>query len=78
MFMCDHPELIQLREGFLAKLYSDLPEIKGKCSMSWGFFHELLSRREITPLLAKPVYDVLKIYDTTPMLCVNTPTGAVP
>jgi hypothetical protein len=60
MFMCDHPELIQLREVFLAKLYSDLPEIKGKCSTPWGFFRELLSRREITPLPC-PVVDIMML-----------------
>jgi hypothetical protein len=78
MFVCDHPELMQLREVFLTKLYHDLLDIRGKCSTPWAFFRELLPRREITSLLAKLAYNVLKIYDRIPMLCVNAPTGAVP
>jgi hypothetical protein len=69
---------MQLREVFLTKLYRDLPEIRGKCSTPWVFFRELLPRRENIPLLAKLAYDVLKIYDRIPMLCVNAPTGVVP
>ncbi|KAJ7689920.1 hypothetical protein B0H17DRAFT_1291367 [Mycena rosella] len=69
MFVCDHPNLMQLREIFLAKLYKDLPAIRGKCSTPWEFFRELLAHREITPLLAKLAHDVLKIFDATPMLC---------
>ncbi|KAJ6479792.1 hypothetical protein C8R45DRAFT_758449, partial [Mycena sanguinolenta] len=66
MFMCIHRELIKLREIFLVKLYADLPDVKGKFSTPWEFFRELLSRREITPLLAKLAYDVLKIYASEP------------
>jgi hypothetical protein len=37
------------------------------------FFRDILPQREITPLLAKLAYDVLKIFDATPMLCVEAP-----
>ncbi|KAJ7883711.1 hypothetical protein B0H14DRAFT_2339414 [Mycena olivaceomarginata] len=78
MFVCDHPALMQIREVFLRKLYSDVPEIQGRCTTPWGFFRELLPRREITPLLAKLAYDVQKVFDATPMLFVSPPAGAAP
>ncbi|KAJ7043799.1 hypothetical protein C8F04DRAFT_899217, partial [Mycena alexandri] len=68
MFLCNHPELIHLRELFLQKLYTELPDVRGKSSTPWGFFRDLLPRREITPLLAKLAYNVQTIYDGTPML----------
>ncbi|KAJ7090739.1 hypothetical protein B0H15DRAFT_778739 [Mycena belliarum] len=67
MFMCDHPELMQLREVFLSKLYAEVPEIKGQFSNPVAFFAGVLHRREITPVLAKLAFDVLKVYDATPM-----------
>ncbi|KAJ7502339.1 hypothetical protein B0H11DRAFT_1690324, partial [Mycena galericulata] len=66
MFMCDHPPLLQLRETFLTKLYTEVPGIKGQFKDPISFFAGVLARREITPVLAKLAFDVQKIYDATP------------
>ncbi|KAJ7901565.1 hypothetical protein B0H13DRAFT_2335965 [Mycena leptocephala] len=63
--MCDHPPLTLLREVFLKKLYTEISGIKGKFTDPVGFFRGVLARREITPVLAKPAFDALKIYDAT-------------
>lgn len=73
LFICDHEDLMQLREFFLTKLYAEIPEIKVRFTNAMDFFRVILSRREITPLLAKLAFDVLKIYDATPMLLVSPP-----
>ncbi|KAJ7029200.1 hypothetical protein C8F04DRAFT_1265265 [Mycena alexandri] len=73
MFMCDHWPLVQLREVFLTKLYTEVPDIRGKFTDPVGFFAGVLAQREITPVLAKLAFDVLKIYDATPMLLVDPP-----
>ncbi|KAJ7138221.1 hypothetical protein C8R44DRAFT_728384 [Mycena epipterygia] len=78
MFICNYPDLMTIREVFLRKLYADLPGLKGAPTTPLGFFRDLLPRREITPLLRKLAYDVSKIFDETPMLCINTPLGPVP
>ena len=78
MFVCGQPDLMRIREVFLEKLYKDIPDISRTASSPWGFFRDLLPRREITPLLRKLAHDVLKNFDVTPMLCVNAPPAAVP
>ena len=66
MFMCDHPELMQVREVFLAELYAKIPEFKGAFTQVMPFFKAVLAKREITPGLGKVAFNVLKIYDATP------------
>ncbi|KAJ6460289.1 hypothetical protein C8R45DRAFT_842692 [Mycena sanguinolenta] len=73
MFTCDHPPLVALREAFLQKLYAEVPDIKGKFMSPVEFFAGVLAHREITPVLAKLAFDVLKVYDATPMLIVDPP-----
>jgi hypothetical protein len=75
LFMSDHPPLIQLREVFLTKLYTEVPTIRGQFKDPIGFFAEVLARREITPVLAKLAFDVLKVYDASPMFLVEPPTA---
>ncbi|KAJ7937929.1 hypothetical protein B0H13DRAFT_2302399 [Mycena leptocephala] len=41
---------------------------------AFQIFKGLLSQRAITPLLGKLAYDVLKIFEASPMLLVNEPT----
>jgi hypothetical protein len=55
--------------------YAEIPELDNtldpnNCLKS---FRDILPQREITPLLAKLAYDVFKIFDVTPMLCVEAP-----
>ncbi|KAJ7730688.1 hypothetical protein DFH07DRAFT_723159, partial [Mycena maculata] len=66
MFLCDHPELMQVHESFLEALYAEIPEFKRQFTDVMSFFRAVLARREITPVLAKLAFNVLKIYDATP------------
>ncbi|KAJ7714383.1 hypothetical protein B0H16DRAFT_1742684 [Mycena metata] len=65
MFKCTHPELLRIRQVFLAKLYTEIPELDGTldATNAFKFFHDLLPQRKIAPLLAKLAYDVLKIFE---------------
>ncbi|KAJ7712552.1 hypothetical protein B0H14DRAFT_2414165, partial [Mycena olivaceomarginata] len=63
MFMCEHQDLTDLREIFLSKLYTEIPDVRGQFTDPVGLFKGLLARREITPLLAKLAFDVMKVYD---------------
>ncbi|KAJ7723253.1 hypothetical protein B0H16DRAFT_1334262 [Mycena metata] len=76
MFACQHAELVEIRQVFLEELYDTLPELSGTLDPTdvLKFFRDILPRREITPLLGKLAYDVLKIFDSSPMLCVDAPT----
>ncbi|KAF8198702.1 hypothetical protein K438DRAFT_1583980, partial [Mycena galopus ATCC 62051] len=74
MFMCDHPELMQVREVFLAELYDKIPEFKGAFTDVVTFFKVVLAKREVTPGLGKLAFNVLKIYDAAPMLLLEPPT----
>jgi hypothetical protein len=51
-----------------------LPGITAKFPDALQLFGGLLPRREITPLLGKLAYDVLKIFDSAPILLVQGPT----
>jgi hypothetical protein len=73
MFVCDHPALMEIREIFLVKLYSQLPDIQGTFPSALDFFRGILPRREIAPLLAKLAFDTLKIYDAVEILRVEPP-----
>ncbi|KAJ7731528.1 hypothetical protein B0H16DRAFT_1893334 [Mycena metata] len=65
VFKCTHPELLPIRQVFLAKLYTEIPELDGTldATNAFKFFHDLLPQRKIAPLLAKLAYDVLKIFE---------------
>lgn len=74
MFVCQYNhELLMVRGIFLTELYATLPEMKNLHNDAGLLFRDLLSRREITALLAKLAYDVLRIFDAVPMLLVEPP-----
>ncbi|KAJ6525340.1 hypothetical protein B0H19DRAFT_1276136 [Mycena capillaripes] len=73
LFICDQPELMQVREAFLEEVYTKIPEFKGAFNNAMAFFKAVLARREITPGLGKLAFNVLKIYDATPMLILEPP-----
>ncbi|KAJ7648472.1 hypothetical protein B0H17DRAFT_1215616 [Mycena rosella] len=73
MFMCNHPELMQVCEQFLKALYEEVPEFRGHFTNVMTFFQAVLARREVTPVLAKLAFNVLKIYDAAPMFLVEPP-----
>jgi hypothetical protein len=74
LFICDNPELAQVRERFLTDLYAKIPEFQGALADAMDFFGAVLSKREVTPILAKLAFNVLRIYDATPMLLLDGPT----
>ncbi|KAJ7480647.1 hypothetical protein FB451DRAFT_1030957 [Mycena latifolia] len=78
LFACPHTELQTLRHAFLEKVEAEIAGVVGQAADALELFRVLLPRREITPLLGKLAYDVLKIFDSTPMLLVNEPTPTVP
>ncbi|KAJ7308630.1 hypothetical protein DFH08DRAFT_823917 [Mycena albidolilacea] len=67
---------MQLRGEFLKTLYNEVPSIRGQLTDPTSFFRSVLARRETTPLLAKLAFNVLKIYDATPMLFGRTPNDS--
>ncbi|KAJ7140639.1 hypothetical protein C8R44DRAFT_604833 [Mycena epipterygia] len=75
MFVCDNPELMQVREVFLADLYTKIPQFKGAFTDAMSLFRAVLAKREMTPLLAKLAVNVLKIYDA--MLLLKPPVPVV-
>ncbi|KAJ7824399.1 hypothetical protein B0H14DRAFT_2369655 [Mycena olivaceomarginata] len=75
MFKCPQSELTEIRQAFLEKLDSELPGVVEQYPDELRLFRGLLSKREITPLLAKLAYEVLKIFDSVPMLLLNDPTA---
>jgi hypothetical protein len=75
MFKCPQSELTEVWQAFLEKLDSELPGVAEQYPDELQLFRGLLSKREITPLLAKLAYDVLKTFESVPMLLVNDPTA---
>jgi hypothetical protein len=73
LFICAHPELAQVRERFLTDLYAKIPEFQGAFADAMDFFRAVLSKREVTPILAKLAFNILRIYDATPMLLLDGP-----
>jgi hypothetical protein len=74
MFVCEQPQLIELRQVFTDKVNQELPGLIAQFSESaLQLFKGLLARREITPLLGKLAFDVQKIFDETPLLLVREP-----
>jgi hypothetical protein len=67
---------LQLRGEFLKTLYNEVPSIRGQLTDPTSSFRSVLARREITPLLAMLAFNVLKIYDATPMLFGRTPNDS--
>lgn len=63
---------MQCREKFLNLLYEIKPDLQGKYSEPGLFFRDLSRMRTVTGLLAKLAYEVLGIYDGTPMLVITT------
>ncbi|KAJ7824392.1 hypothetical protein B0H14DRAFT_2369638 [Mycena olivaceomarginata] len=57
MFKCPQSELTEIRQAFLEKLNYELPGVVEQPD-ALQLFRGLLSKREITPLLAKLAYDV--------------------
>ncbi|KAJ7884355.1 hypothetical protein B0H14DRAFT_2339117, partial [Mycena olivaceomarginata] len=53
MFICDQPELMQVREVFLEELYSKVPEFQGAFTDVMTFFKAVLAKREVTPGLGR-------------------------
>ncbi|KAJ7077519.1 hypothetical protein B0H15DRAFT_753475, partial [Mycena belliarum] len=66
MFVCQSPDLVALRSVFLAGIEKLVPGISGEFSDALQMFKGFLSRREITPLLGKLAFDVLKVFDASP------------
>jgi hypothetical protein len=77
MFRCEHAELVPIRQVFLDKLNIELPGFPHQFPDPLQLFRGLLPKREITPLLAKLAYDVLKIFDSVPILLVSEPVPAI-
>jgi hypothetical protein len=56
------------RVGYENSEDKESPKFKGHFTDVITFFRDILARREIILVLAKLAFNVLKIYDTTPML----------
>jgi hypothetical protein len=78
MFICGNVELMRVREVFLAELYTKIPEFKGAFTDGMSMFRAVLAKREVTPILAKLAFNVLRIYEATPMLLLEPPGPAQP
>jgi hypothetical protein len=63
---------------FLAELYTKIPEFKGTFTDGMSMFRAVLAKREVTPILAKLAFNVLRIYEATPMLLLEPPGPAQP
>jgi hypothetical protein len=75
LFICNNPDLVELRRIFTQKVDQELPGLTAQFSQSaLQLFKGLLARREITPLLGKLAFDVQKIFDATAILLVHEPT----
>ncbi|KAJ7150526.1 hypothetical protein C8R43DRAFT_887388 [Mycena crocata] len=73
MFACQHEELKPIRQEFLDKVNAEIPGVVDESLDALQLFRTLLPRREITSLLGKLAYNVLKIFETEPMLVVEEP-----
>jgi hypothetical protein len=78
MFVCQHPELLPIRKTFCENVEALIPDVVSQFPDAFHIFRGLLARREVTPLLGKLVFDVLKISDNKPMLLVSDPQTYVP
>ncbi|KAJ7277018.1 hypothetical protein C8J57DRAFT_1714174 [Mycena rebaudengoi] len=55
LFICNNPELMQVREVFLVDIYAKIPEFQSAFTESMALFRAVLAKREVTPILAKLV-----------------------
>jgi hypothetical protein len=78
MFICDNVELNRVSEVFLAELYTKVPEFQGAFNDGMSMFRAVLAKREVTPILTKVAFNVLRIYDATPMLLLEPPVLVQP
>jgi hypothetical protein len=62
-----------MMKGSKIKVHAEIPGTVDESADPLDLFRQLLPRREITPLLGKLAFDVLKIFDVTPMLLVDEP-----
>ncbi|KAJ3926417.1 MAG: hypothetical protein NXY57DRAFT_905660, partial [Lentinula lateritia] len=60
-------ELIKLRDSFMQKVISELPQYAKSYSNAWMLFRILLAETRITELFAKLAYDVLEVVYNTEM-----------
>jgi hypothetical protein len=66
-------DLVPIRSVFLESIEKIIPGIANQLPDALQTFKGFLARREITPLLGKLAFDVLKTFDASPMLLVNEP-----
>ncbi|KAJ7441369.1 hypothetical protein B0H11DRAFT_1631517, partial [Mycena galericulata] len=66
MFVCQNPDLIPICSLFLENIEKIVPGIANLFPDALQTCKGFLARREITPLLGKLAFDVLKIFDATP------------
>ncbi|KAJ7791164.1 hypothetical protein B0H14DRAFT_2395940 [Mycena olivaceomarginata] len=74
MFVCTAPALVPIRSMFMEDIEKLIPGIANQFPDALQTFRGFLARREITPLLGKLAFDVLSIFEASPMLVVNEPT----
>ncbi|KAJ7440053.1 hypothetical protein B0H11DRAFT_1751065 [Mycena galericulata] len=75
MFVCQNPGLILIPYLFLENIEEIVPGIANLFPDALQAFKGFLAKREITPLVGKLAFDVLKIFDATPMLLVSDPAA---
>jgi hypothetical protein len=66
LFVCTGSRiLILVREAFLVKVQTEVPGcLTWHSGRPLALFHELLQRRQMVPLLAKYVHEVMGLYRT--------------
>jgi hypothetical protein len=62
---------VEVRRAFMTTVLGLVPELTNRHYDPRALFRDLLSRRSITPLLAKFAHDVLEIFYATNMLHMN-------
>ncbi|KAJ7502088.1 hypothetical protein B0H11DRAFT_1713047 [Mycena galericulata] len=77
MFVCQDPDFILICYLFLENIEKIVPGIANLFPDALQTFKGFLAKREITPLLGKLAFDVLKIFDVTPMLLVSDPAASL-
>jgi hypothetical protein len=75
MFVCENPELVPIPSVFLESIEKIILGIANQFPDALQTFKGFLARREITPLLGRLAFDVLKFFDASPMLLVNDPVA---
>ena len=73
LFVCQNQELKILRETFMDQVNTTIPGVTSNVPDALQMFRTLLNQRKITPLLGKFAYNVIKIFNSEPMLVVNQP-----